>query len=241
MNLRTRRRIAVSGGGSYNENPLDIDSPLGWGDGDIGYDEEFDQFASFLPSGWSWLNQGSSTYEEKFDKGVISGVAETGVHWRGILRALPSESTWEAVIKRSWQSRQGNELGTGFVLRADNGKILVFYWYSNAGTNVTYITLWNDADGSTPSIKVGPLSLQGIPGIYPRYMRIRRNSATSYDFAGSADGVVWHTISAAFDVSAFLTPTSLGFGGYNSSNNAWQMGCEFFRVRPLGWTPGSAL
>lgn len=222
---------ASSGGGV-----LDIDDPAGWG-ADLGYDQEFDRLATDLPSGWSWHNQGSSTYRERFGKGIVSGIAETGVHWRGLSRPVPGEATWEAVMKRSWQSREGNELGTGVVLRADNGKILVFYFYSVNGTNSAYLTLWNDSDGTTPSIKAGPITYQGIPGVYPQYLRVRRNSASSFDFAGSSDGVMWYSIATAYDVGALLTPTTIGFGGYNSSNRTWQMGCEWFRVREINWTP----
>jgi hypothetical protein len=235
MNLRTRRRAAISGGSSGSSEFV-FDNVNYWGS-DLGYDEEFDQITTTLPSGWSWLNQGSSTYTERFSKGIISGVAETGIHWRGITRSFPTEATWEAIFKRSFQSRSGNEMGSGLVMRADNGKILTFYWYSINGTNQCYLTLWNDNDGSTPSVKAGSVVMLSAPGVSFEYLRIRRNSASSYDFAVSGDGLAWHSLTTAYDVGALLTPTSIGFASYVSANVAWAMSCDFLRVREIDWTP----
>lgn len=226
----------IGGGGAAGGAVNGVDNADCWGP-DLGYDEEFDRIDTALPTGWSWLNQGSSTYKERFGKGIITGVAETGTHWRGITRALPGEATWELVVKRGFQCRVGNDLASGVLMRADNGKVLAFYWYSNAGSSSTYLTLWNDADGSTPSIKSGPVTMLSVPGFSAGYMRVRRNSASSYDFALSPDGVAWHTLVAGYDVGALLTPTSIGFASYVSANLAWQMSCEFFRVRAIDFTP----
>jgi hypothetical protein len=216
------------------DTQLSIDNPDLWGT-NLGYDEEFNDFSSSLPSGWAWKNQSTSTYSESFGKGVVVAPAAAGIHWRGIVRPVPTPSSYELITKMSWNSRSGNESATGIGFTDSGTKLLSFYWYSLSGTSSMYLVSWTDLDGGGPSVKSGPITPSPIG--MPTYLRIRKNSATSYDFAFSPDGVMWYTLVSGYDVSAILTPTHVGFLSYNSASYAWNQGFNWFRVRDIGWTP----
>lgn len=216
------------------DTQLSIDNPDLWGT-NLGYDEEFNDFSSSLPDGWSWKNQSTSTFSQSFGKGIVAAPAAAGIHWRGIVRPVPTPSSYELVTKMSWNSRSGNESATGIGFTDSGTKLLSFYWYSLNGTSVMYLVSWTDLDGGGPSVKFGPITPSPIG--MPNYLRIRKNSATSYDFAFSLDGVMWYNLTTGYDVSAILTPTHIGFLAYNSAGYAWNLGLEWFRVRNIGWTP----
>lgn len=216
------------------DTQLSIDNPDLWGT-NLGYDEEFNDFSSSLPNGWAWKNQSTSTFSQSFGKGVVAAPAAAGIHWRGIVRPVPAVSSYELVTKMSWTSRSGNESATGIGFTDSGTKLLSFYWYSLNGSNVMYLVSWTDLDGAGSSIKAGPIIPS--PTVMPNYFRVRKNSATSYDFAYSSDGVMWYTVISGYDVSAVLTPTGVGFLAYNSAGYAWNQGLEWFRVRNIGWTP----
>ena len=213
---------------------LSIDNPDLWGT-NLGYDEEFNDFSSSLPDGWQWQNQSTSTFSQSFGKGIIAAPAVSGTQWRGIVRPVPTPSSYELVTKMSWTSRAGSEVAVGLGFQDSGTNLLTFYWYSLNGTNETYLVSWTNYSGGGPSVKAGPVVTSPIG--MPQYLRIRKNSSTSYDFAYSHDGVMWYTLISGYNVSAVLTPVNVGFMGYNSANYAWNMGLEWFRVRNIGWTP----
>lgn len=216
------------------DTQLSIDNPDLWGT-NLGYDEEFNDFSSSLPDGWSWQNQSTSTFSQSFGKGIIAAPAVSGTQWRGIVRPVPTPSSYELVTKMSWTSRAGSEVAVGLGFQDSGTNLLTFYWYSLNGTNETYLVSWTNYSGGGPSVKAGPVVTSPIG--MPQYLRIRKNSSTSYDFAYSHDGVMWYTLISGYNVSAVLTPVNVGFMGYNSANYAWNMGLEWFRVRNIGWTP----
>lgn len=208
--------------------PLSIDQP--WG-GDLGYDYEFDANSSSLPSGWSWVNQSTSTYLEKFGGGVIAAPGVSGIQWRGLVRAIPAGSSWLVTSKYGFMTRAANESGAGIVLReSGSSKFVVFYMYElNSTTHEFYVYKWTNNTTASAGF-AGPVI---VTAWRPRYLRIRKNSSSSYDFECSEDGLAWYAVASAVDVSSFITPDQVGFMAYNSDGGAypWQMSIEWFRVR----------
>lgn len=208
--------------------PVTIDTL--WG-GDLGSDYEFDANSSSLPSGWSWVNQSTSTYLEKFGAGVIAAPGVAGIQWRGIVRAVPAGSSWLTTAKFGFMTKAGNESGSGIVLReSGTSKFVVFYLYVNNPTvHDIYVYKWTNNTTASAGF-AGPIA---VTTWRPRYLRIRKNSSSSYDFECSEDGVSWYAIASAIDVSAFITPDQIGFMAYNSEGGGvpWQLAIEWFRVR----------
>lgn len=199
-------------------------------------DQEFDTSGSgtsSLPSGWSWVNQGTATYTERGGAGVIAGPAAAGINWRGIVRNIPAGSAWTATVKRKAITQTANEHAHGIVLReAATGKLLTFYWYEiSTDTTVNgqrhYLVTWTSVTGGS-AVVVGPLYVRPVG--QPPYMRIVKNSATSFDFQVSYDGLAWTTIVAAHNPSA-ITYDQIGIMGYCSGTMAWQTAIEWYRVR----------
>jgi hypothetical protein len=56
----------------------------------------------------------------------------------------------------------------------------------------------------------------------PLYLRIRKNSATSYDFGISLDGAGWFTALAAHNPTAHHTPDQVGFHANTGNSIAGQ-------------------
>ena len=191
-------------------------------------DYEFDRVgASSLPAGWSWFNQGSSTYTEDQGAGVLGLPAEAGPQWRGITRAIPGASSWTVTAKLLSTGRV-NDFGPGLFL-SDGTKLVVLFCYTdgtNAAINAAYVRKYTNATTYSADFAASQHQL-----VFPSYYRIRRNSVTSYDFAVSVGGRGWFTVANAQDVSAFLTPTVMGFGSSPSGIGAARaVECEWFRV-----------
>lgn len=201
-----------------------------YGTGITSYDQEFSAVGSSLPSGWSWFNQGSATYAEQLGAGIVTFPAGTGNNWRGVVRGLPSESTWTAYGRISGTVVGATESYVGVIL-TDGTKIIELALYSATGAlysganGHTFMDRWTNA--TTYSAAITNIIIHGTP----RYWRVRRNSASSYDFAVSEDGVTWAAVQSAYDVSAFMTPTHIGMGGNIKTNRADQTAIHWFRVR----------
>lgn len=206
--------------------PITVDQP--WG-GDLGYDYEFDGIGSTLPSGWSWVNQGGAVYNEQFGAGAIS-VSETSAwNWRMITRAFPA-GTWTATAKVCVNNRASNTaagtLYAGLILRESSSGKQLSFGYSNEIMSL-YVLRWSSA--TTEAATVGSTYNHGPATAW--YLRIRRNSSTSYDYEMSADGRVFVPIVSANDPTANLTPDQIGFGVANNSGVMAGISCEWFRVR----------
>lgn len=194
----------------------------------LSYDYEFAADTTSLPSGWSWVNQSTSTYQEKGGKGAISAPATSTVNWRLLMRALPSESTWTAYAKLTAYMSTAADAFFGLLLReSSSGKLQDVSCYPT--TSAFYVSRWTNATTYSTS-PAGPLA-DHVARSSTVYFRIKRNSATSYDFSMSPDGVLWRTILAANDVSAFMTPDQIGFGLDVTNNIVSGVACDWFRVR----------
>jgi hypothetical protein len=216
----------TSGGGS---TLVHIDDPSLWGTL-LSETYEFDADTTSLPSGWSWMNQGSATYKEKFGKGKVSFAGNASYNSRGIYRAVPGASTWSAVLKLNITllGVSGSpSANAGVFLRGSTGKILQYGTFSSGN-----IGLEQASAPTTYAGNAGLVTTQFVPILEEVYFRIKKNSSTSYDFGISADGVEFDDTSAAYDPTAFLGTIS-DFGIYANSTATTRkaiVACEWLRV-----------
>lgn len=197
---------------------------------DIGYDEEFTRAGAIeLPADLSWNNQGSATYVERFGAGVI-GLPAVAATARGLVRALPSESTWEATmfLSDAINSQAGSDAHQfGLCLRdSASGKLMVLRRGSTSGVRLTRF----DDNSLTNGANIGTQQLGYAAGI--QGFRVRRNSATSWDFEYSADGgISWIRVVMAQNITSHLTPNQLGFYAVNNIGAVCEFAIHALRVR----------
>lgn len=195
-------------------------------------DYEFNNTSSSLPSGWSWFNQGTATYAEADGAGLITEPGKTTENWRGIVRAIPAGTSWTATAKLSCSGRfQTDTYDMALILReSSSGKIqeLDRYSHSTITNGACYVNRWTNSTTYSAS----PAGATPVHGRFDSilYFRIKKNSATSYDFLVSPDGLGYHSILAANDVSAFMTPDQIGFGLNSRNNVPSTVACHWYRV-----------
>jgi hypothetical protein len=192
-------------------------------------DQEFNATTSSLPSGWSWVNQGTSTYAEANGAGVIAGQIITGTYdWRGLVRNVPAGASWSAtqkVIGIGTGAAVTGYTASVMLRQSSDGKMLVLSRYRDGNV---YLERWTSATAFS-AVVTSPLIATSNGSVNVTYFRIRKNSATSWDFLVSPDGCGWFTVSAAYDASVFLTPDQIGFGHMNQTT-AGQVANHWYRV-----------
>ena len=178
------------------------DNPANWS-ADLGYDIELNGTGSTLPSGWSWVNQGSTTWTEAFGAGCLNNVTGAGNSLRGIVRAFPPSASWAATAKITLNGAVLNGTASGLILRSSStGRLMVLGLQDTVSVSVSQ---W--ADTATPSTQH---AIQTC--IEPaRYFRITRNSSTSYTYQWSCDGAGWVTLLSAHNPTGYVTPDQIGF------------------------------
>ena len=208
-----------------------VDDPEEWG-ANLGYDVEWAPGSSAVPSGWAWVNQGTATATRTKGKLLISEpTAASGNQLRLIERAIPSESTFEATVRLTGRVMPAaGTFGHFISLRDSVGSKIVTFGMSGAGASTWSFSRWDWTNAST--LSSAALSTVTDAVLTMRYWRIRKNSATSWDFECSQDGVVFDTITAALNVQTFLgtAPTHIGVGLWRN-NVLTSMSCDWFRVR----------
>lgn len=195
-------------------------------------DQEFEAAAgtTTLQSGWSWANQGSSTYLEQFSAGTINAQTGSGTNYRMIVQSLSgANSTWTAVTKLFTTGQIGGSYQlAGFLLReASSGKFIVMHQQNASNIEIAYYSS-STVDASHPFSAQG---YQGLGGTF--YAMIRKNSGTSFDFLVSGNGVSWSTVLSAYNITGSLsfTPDQIGFGINQINGQSGQVGCDWFRMR----------
>lgn len=209
--------------GSRFDNP---DDPL-WG-ADLGYDLEFEldtAAGSTLPSGYSWVNQGTSTFEQKWGKGILRGQTDGfNEEHRMIVRAIPTETSWSAIWKMHYTATHTNWQRAGMVLRqSSSGKFTQFgRVFGNSGwPNDVSINDWTN----TTTFSGGEVHDNTYPGA--PYFRIDKASGGSYDFLVSYDGLSWDMFVQA--KTPFATYDQIGF--VNRGSNAIPTVIDWLRIR----------
>jgi hypothetical protein len=220
---------APSGGGGGGSSLVTVDDPSLWGT-DLGYDYEFDaNNTSTLPTGWSWLNQGTATYLERFGGGAVSVTGAGSYNSRGLIRGVPAGSSWAATFKigYSFPGSGAASAEFGVMLRDSASSKLVQYSRFSSGYFGLELANSPASFNSNASLVQTAWEPQGA-----LYMRIVKSSSTSYAFGVSPDGCAWTDTITGYDPSGFLTPTDIGF--FLNSSITTQTGsvaCHWLRVR----------
>lgn len=214
-----------SGGGLVT-----VDDPALWGT-DLGYDQEFDRNnVATLPTGWAWVNQGSATYLERFGGGCVTVPVRSGTYdWKLLVGSVPA-GNWAATMKLSGISHRGGSAYPGVMVLRDSssGKFLTLAPYPDT-TPVVYVDLWTSATAYGSSIgSHDVMSNQGRDAV--QYMRITKNSSTSYTFEVSTDGIAWIVVRSAYDPTATLAPDQIGFGAIADTIDG-AVACHWVRLR----------
>lgn len=213
-------------GGGSGSSLVTVDDPALWpGHAD---DEEFDRSGPVgsLPTGWAWVNQSTSTYVERFGVGAANMAAGGADEWRAIVRAIPAGSSFTATFKAPVVLRlSGSTMPSrGLVLRDSATGKLTAYHQTQADETVvdhyTNPTTFSSRPGDIVSVSRAP----NLP-----YMRVVKNSATSWDFAVSADGVSWLTTHTGINIGSHMAPDQIG-AGVNNRTNPIALGLDWYRV-----------
>lgn len=221
--------VAVYDGGQWYfiQPPVDIlpqDLPAG---ANLGYDYEFMNPGSSLPSGWSWTNQGTATYTEGIKSGLLADTNSSGANtnnWRILTEAAPSSFPFTVTAKirfMVWGTTSGAcfglilSNGTAFVvtgLQISSAIGLVMNKYTNATTYSSNVASLNlDQWGETMYLRFTCSDNAHVSGYY------------------SKDGLYWYTLFTNY-AHGLGAPTAIGLG-VNGSNNTISEVAEFFRVR----------
>jgi hypothetical protein len=186
----------------------------------------FDTDTTSLPSGWAWRNQGSAAWQQILGKGVLT-IPSGSTNLRMIERNVPPDSSWVAITRFTITGAALN-IGGGMGLWRDaNNSGFRFVRVNNsANTLVQWFT--------APSTYSGDTAFQNIPSdaTVGVYLAIRKNSATSWDFLVSPNGVTWATILGAYNVQTNLTAAPdkvFLFGDTNTGGNG-SVDFDFFVI-----------
>lgn len=215
-----------SGSSGFANSRYDDPTDTLWGSASAD-DEEFAADTSSLPSGYAWVNQGTATYDQKFGIGAIAHAGGTN-DAKLLVKTLPS-STWTATMKTRVSTGSGGSPNAlcGFVLRESaTGKLVTTGPQYTAGLQIG-THRW--ASATSYSSQIGAFLL----ATWPNYVRLRRNSATSWDVEISWDGVAWLQALAASNFSTSFTtaPDQLGIYVANFSSNPARGSFDWLRVR----------
>lgn len=177
-----------SGGSSVDTPPV---SP-----GSIDY--EFDGTTSSLPSGWSWNNQGSATWDEADDKAVMACPSQAyNIH--SIRRAVPAGSAWQVTAKFSLHAVATNTVQGGLLL-ADSSGTKMTTLAKRGPLKEILIGLHNNVSSFAGTLTAS----NWYVGSNTHYVRLTKNSGTSYDFHVSENGTDWIAVFTAQDLTAHL-------------------------------------
>jgi hypothetical protein len=189
-----------------------------------GHDQEFNTLnSSALPSGWTWQNQGTSTYRERFGAGTL--VHQGDAQWRSIVKSLTgAPATWDVYMKIGVSVNRSGNTEWGLLL-TDGTVHRIFERLTTTGADQSRIAYWATASSFT-SVSGSQDTMIGMRDVY---LRVRKNSATSYDYWVSSDGVSWTSVLTAHNPG--LVPTFIGFTALPPSGIALELSCHWFRMR----------
>lgn len=177
------------------------------------YDYEFEATSSSLPAGWSWVNQGTSTYSEALGVGALDLTLGAADEARHIVRGINTGGSWTLTAKLMAFSigATGTTPSRHIVLRdSATSKEMRFSLLTDGTAVVDYytnVTTFSARRGATVTL----LPSQILGALY--YVKIVKNSASSWDWYVSVDGAGWMPMHTGINVSTDLTPDQFGVGG----------------------------
>ena len=185
------------------------------------YDYEFGATTTSPPSGWSWVNQGSATYSEALRGGALSLATGSGFGLSFIAQSIPSGSSI-VTAKLLLGCQNLTSVNAGLVFYDSVSTKLSILGINYAGSVVII-------EATSPTVySANPLSVN--PSVSPLYFQVDYGSLSAVTFSYSADGQTWIAADSAYDMSAHVTPNSIGFGIDNERAGDVGLTCCFFRV-----------
>ncbi len=207
---------------------LTIDNPAVFGAADAA-DYEFDATTASLPSGWAWVNQGTATYSESAGAGRIDYAGAGSADWKIVKRAVAS-GNWTATFKVAGTTPVGAAYTPAVILReSSSGKFIAVDHYLNGASSTSpwYAEKWTNPTTYGGSTFFGPIDLGDRAN--GAYIRIKKNSSTSYDFSVSFDGLAFIALATNINVTSFCTPDEIGFALNGQHSSAISVSCYFLR------------
>lgn len=180
------------------------------------FDEEFSRDnVSTIPSSMSWINQGTATYLERYGAATIT-IPQSTLNVRGLAKTMPAGSTWDIITKVVPSAQRTSNFNAVFLgLRNPAGQL--YQVWADASRGFFTIAFNSPTSFNSQSSAIG--LAQGGPAIY---LRMRRNSATSYDFGVSRDGRAYQMFSLAQNPFGVSTWDQVMIGVFTESNDAAQ-------------------
>lgn len=186
---------------------------------------EFDNWSTDPPVGWSWVNQGGSTYREGLGAGVISMPSSGSSNAvRGIVMDVPSVP-FSIEGKFSLTHNGANFQEAGLILRESSSGELALFTRLNTPSWVR--SFWSDPSTFGSGSTIGAQQSESF------YLRLVVNDWSNVGYYVSIDGVSWMTFATGVDVGATLTPDQIGFGGTSNASTELQPACHWLRVKEL--------
>jgi hypothetical protein len=221
---------AGGGGGSSSSgtrySDTEADAALNASDA---WDENFSRTGAptTIPASMAWVNQGSATFVERDGIGWLTGTAQNTQNHHIIEKTVPAGATWTIVGKFTIFTRPLNYWQMGISLR-DSGSGRVQTW--DVEDRGLCLFSWNSPTSyNTESSHAGRLYTTQF------YLRVKKNSATSYELTYSENGQNWLTVFAAHNPT-FLTGGVTHIGFHNGVDTGWAaaglnpvIGCHYLR------------
>lgn len=165
-------------------------------------DLEFEEDTTSIPSGYSWVNQGSALYGQK--DGVACMLDEsTSGGLRMLVRSFPA-GFGTVEIQLDLLTPDGNG-EAGLVFRESSSGELVFFIYKPTD----WMSVVRFTDPSTGVAQ--PAVDQLIDNTTSVIMRATRNADNDWDFQWGIGGGVFTDMLLGYDPTANLTPDQVGF------------------------------
>lgn len=221
-------KVAPTATGEWTDNnPDQLWSGTGAVAGSV--DQEFTAIAvpTSLPSGWSWVNQGTSTYREEWSRGIITPQAGTTDNWRCIVRDGLGVTSAGAFFKINSVGPAGYRVGA--VLQDSVSGELVTFDIDDAG--LMSVEFWDNPTTTNTVINTTTITSPGPI----EYFRIDRPATNTYNFLISSDGVSYYQVHSVTNMNTMLTTANIKVGfGINATHNTVQpVSCDWYRARPV--------
>lgn len=193
-----RTVVTIPGGGS--SDPDDGETLAG------ADDYNFTATSTSLPAGYSYLNSTANlTWDERNGKGNLTYAGGAFNFVRGVYRSLPGTFNTCTIRFSLVQFSTGSDDFIIFLQDSSSNKIVDLALRASGGTRLhRFNSSTSFSAESSTALAAGPLR--------DVYMKIVKNSSTSWDFKFGVQREVFHTL-YNFNVTGFATtPDRIGFG-----------------------------
>jgi hypothetical protein len=220
--------VTPAGGGGSTLRNVDNPSDALWSGTPTGTDLEFETdvtAGSTLPSGWTWVNQGTTTYEQTGGAAILkpptSGTTEFP---RMIVLAIPTATTWTMTMKIGGFQDVSNWIRQGLVLRrASSGH----YTMMSQGAAAFQVNDWT-ATGTfagSENASAGNSYMQNF------YMRVTKNADGTFTFMKSPDCLSWNAVAGWVSRAAYDTYDQVGLAVNAFASGIQQFAFHWVRFR----------